>query len=73
MLPQKITFITVAGTQTGFRVREILKVQSTESYRTNSRIRLATGAYQRRVPVPFPDSLHHSQEGTNKRHDQSIH
>ena len=52
--PQKSTFITIEGTREEFRAREILKVQSTESYRTDSRIRLGTGAYRQLVPFPFP-------------------
>ena len=63
--------LLLEGTQEKFRAREILKVLSTESYRTDSRIRLGTGAYRRRVPFPFPASPHHSQEGTNQPHDQS--
>ena len=68
---QKSAFITLEGTQERIKAREILKVLSTESYRTDSRITLGTGAYQRRVPFPFPASSHNSQEGTNQPHDQS--
>ena len=51
------------GTQEKLRAREM---QSTESYRTDSRIRLGIGAYRRYVPFPFPASLHFSQEGTDQ-------
>ena len=33
--PQKSSFITIEGIQEEFRAREILKVQSRESYRTD--------------------------------------
>ena len=68
---QKSAFISLEGAQERLRAREILKVLSMESYRTDSRIRLGTGAYRRRIPFPFPTSPHHSQEGTNQPHDQS--
>ena len=51
--PKKSAFNTLEGTQEIFRVREILKVLNTESYRTDSHIRLGTCAYRRRIPVPF--------------------
>ena len=63
--------LLLEGTQEKFRVREILKVLSTESYCTDSRIRLGTGAYRQQIPFPFPASPHHSQEGTNQPHSQS--
>ena len=49
---QKSTFITIEATQEGFRARELLKVLSTESYRTDSRIGL--GATDDEYPSPFP-------------------
>ena len=58
-------------TQVKIRARGMLKVLSTESYRTDSRIRLGTGAYRRRIPFPSPAYPHHSQEGANQPHDQS--
>ena len=60
--------LSLEGTQEKFRARKILKVLSTESYRTDIRIRLGTGAYRRRVPILFPAS---PQEGTNQPHGQS--
>ena len=63
--------LLLEGTQEKFRAREILKVLSTESYRTDSRIRLGAVAYRRRVTFPFPVSPHDSQEGSNQPHDQS--
>ena len=63
--------LSLEGIQDKFRAREILKVLSTESYRTDSRIRLGTGTYRRQIPFPFPASPHHSQEGTNQPHSQS--
>ena len=62
---------TLDGTQEKFRAKEILKVLNTESYRSDSRISLGTGAYRRRIPFPFPASPHHSQGGTNQPHSQS--
>ena len=59
-------------TQEKIRARGMLKVLSTESYHTDSRIRLDTGAYRRQIRSPFPDSQHYSQEDTNQQHDQSI-
>ena len=38
--------LLLEGTQKKFKAREILEVLSTESYRTDSRIRLGTGAYR---------------------------
>ena len=70
--PQNSSSTYIEGRQTGFRAREILKAQSTELYRTDSRIKLGTGAYRRYVPFPFPTYPHFSQEGTNQRHDPSI-
>ena len=40
--------------QEKIRAREMLKVLSTETYRTDSRIMLDTGAYRRQYPSPFP-------------------
>ena len=68
-IPQKSAFITLDITQEKFRAKEILKVLSTESYCTDSCIRLGTGAYRRYVAFPFPASPHFSQEGTDQRHD----
>ena len=64
--------LTIEGTQTRFRAREILMVSSTESYRSESRIRLGTGAYRRRVPFPVSASPHYYQEGTNS-HMANLH
>ena len=63
--------LSIERTQEGFRAREMLKVQSTESYHTDSRIRLGAGAYRRQLPFPFFASPLDTQEGSNQRHDQS--
>ena len=58
--------LLLEATQKKLRARENLKVLSTESYRTDSRIRLDTGVHRRRIPFPFFAYPHYSQEGTNQ-------
>ena len=60
--------LLLEGTQEIFRAR----VRGTESYRTDSRVRLGTGAYRRYGPFPIPASPHFSQEGSYQRRDPSI-
>ena len=70
---QNSTCITLEGTQTGFRAREILKVQSTESYHYRQWYQVGYWHVPTVRILPFPASPHFSQEGSYQRHAQSIH
>ena len=60
MKAQKSDFITLEWTQKGLRAREILKVQSTESYRTDTVVLgWVLAPTERRIPFPFPPHTIH--------------